>query len=104
MEAKEMALKKAEGIREKFQLVDGTFSAPEASNIITNLINEKINFHKIQRLQKWEDDHSVNTTDLDDRISQLRKEKEKALDFINSQEESKTRFKINGILEITLEK
>ena len=99
-----MAVLKAKGTQENFQLVDGTFSAPEASNIITNLINEKINFHKIQRLQKWEDDHSVNTEDLDDRITQLRKEKEKALDFINNQKENTVRFKINGILEITVEK
>lgn len=104
METQEQAVLNATQTQENIQLVDGTFSAIEASNIITNLINEKINFHKIQRLQKWEDDHSVNTTDLDDRINQLRKEKEKALDFINSQKETKTHFKINGILEITAEK
>ncbi|GAA4279950.1 hypothetical protein [Gaetbulibacter aestuarii] len=103
METKEMAIVNATQTQENIQLVDGTFTGPEASNIITNLINEKINFHKIQRLQKWEDDHSVNTSDLDDRIHQLRKEKEKALNFINSQKDTKTRFKINGILEITAE-
>ena len=36
--------------KQNIQLVDGVFTVSEANDIIQNLINEKINFHKLQRL------------------------------------------------------
>lgn len=87
---------------QKIQLVKGVFTPSEASNVIINLINEKINFHKLQRFQIWENNHNSKTDHIDQRIKQLEKEKEIATDFINHCEDSGLHLKVNGILELTV--
>lgn len=87
-------------ITQKIQLVKGDFTPSEASDIIMSLINEKINFHKLQRLQMWEGDHKCKTDQLDGRIGELQREREVALEFINNMRCSGQNLKINGILEI----
>ncbi len=88
--------------KEKIQLVNGEFTPSEASDIIISLINEKINFHKIKRLQLWEGNHKYDTDQLDGRIKELREEKRIASEFIASTESLGRKLKINGILEITI--
>ena len=100
METKELI--KPEKIKQKIQLVKGDFSPSDASYVITSLIDEKINFHKIQRLQKWEGNHNASTGDLDDRITDLEKEKEIAREFINKARKQNGKLNINGVLEITI--
>ncbi|WP_027137847.1 hypothetical protein [Gaetbulibacter saemankumensis] len=100
METKELI--KPEKIQQKIQLVKGEFTPSDAAHVIMSLIDEKINFHKIQRLQKWEGNHRAETNELDDRISELEKEKEVAKTFINKNRALQRNIKINGILEITV--
>jgi hypothetical protein len=100
MKTKELA--QTEKVNQKIQLVRGEFTPSEASDIIINLINEKINFHKLQRLQMWEGNHTCQTDELDGRIGELEKEKATAREFINSKRGSGQNLKINGILEITV--
>lgn len=88
---------------QKIQLVKGNFTATEASEVIMNLINEKINFHKLQRLQMWEKDHEFNTDPLNARIKELKKEKEIAKEFIENLKSSGQKIKINGVLELSVE-
>ncbi|OBX27298.1 hypothetical protein LX77_02941 [Gelidibacter algens] len=100
MKTKELA--PTEKLNQKIQLVKGEFTPSEASDIIINLINEKINFHKLQRLQMWEGDHACKTDELDGRIGELEKEKAIAREFINSIKGLGKNLKINGVLEITI--
>jgi hypothetical protein len=102
MEAKELS--KTENEIQNIQLVTGEFTPSEASHIIMNLIDEKINFHKLQRLQLWEGNHKCNTDQLNGRIQELQKEKEIAREFINSSRGHGQNLKINGTLEITVAK
>ncbi len=95
------ALNKNEKVSQKIQLVKGEFTPSEASHVIMSLIDEKINFHKIQRLQIWEGNHKCKTGELDGRIKELEKEKEIAREFINQTRDLGKNLKINGILEIT---
>ncbi|WP_179022347.1 hypothetical protein [Winogradskyella forsetii] len=100
MKTKEVA--NIEKIKQKIQLVKGDFTPSEAVHIIRSLIDEKINFHKIQRLQIWEGNHKCNTEQLDGRIKELEKEKEIAREFINKSRSSGQKLQINGTLEITV--
>ncbi len=100
MKAKEIA-QTDEKIK-KIQLVKGEFSPSEASHIITSLIDEKINFHKIQRLQMWEGNHKCKPEELNGRIEELEKEKEITRAFINSMRSLGKNLKIDGILKITV--
>ena len=92
--------KKPEAITQKIQLVKGVFTASETADLVNNLIEEKINFHKIQRLQRWEGNHNCETGDLNDRITELEQELEKSIAFISKMRQSGKAFRIMGQLEI----
>ena len=89
-------------VKQKIQLVRGTFSAPEASDVINGLIKEKINFHKIQRLRLLEGDHICNTGTLDGRIEELLEEKDIARDFLSEMRAKGGKLHISGVLEISV--
>ena len=86
---------------QKVQLVNGVFTPSEAADIVGSLIDEKINFHKIQRLQRWEGNHNCETGDLNDRITELELDRAQALDFIAQIRREGKSLRINGILEMT---
>lgn len=100
METKELG--KTITLNQIIQLVKGEFTPSEASFILSALIDEKINFHKLQRLQKWEGEHHCETKQLDGRIQELENEKKIAKDFIASTRSLGKNLKINGVLEITV--
>ena len=89
--------------KQKIQLVDGTFSPSEASDVIIALLEQKINFHKLQRLSWCEGNKDANTKYPDDRIQELENEKTIAKDFINSVRWEGKKLRIDGVLNITLE-
>jgi len=88
--------------KQKIQLIKGEFTPSEALDIIRSLIDEKINFHKIQRLQLWEGSHRCNTEQLDGRIQELEKEKQIAREFIEGLKAQGKNLNINGVLEIKI--
>ncbi len=100
METKELV--KTEKTKQKIQLIKGGFTPSEASDVIISLIDEKIKFHKIQRLQLWEGNHKCETNQLDGRIKELKEEKRIATEFIENNRSHGRKLNINGILEITV--
>lgn len=90
-------------VTQKFQLIEGTFTGQEAQDLINALLNEKINFHKLQRLSACEGDISADTRFPDNRIKELEAEKQHARAFINLKEGGVyKRFRINGTIELEL--
>lgn len=100
MKTKELG--KTQKTEQKIQLVKGEFTRSEASFVVNALLDEKINFHKIQRLQIWEGDHGRETNQLDGRIQELEEEKRIAKEFIKKAASQGHTFKINGTLEISI--
>ena len=100
METKELT--QIEKATQKIELVKGEFTPSEASDVIMKLIDVKINFHKIQRLQIWEGNHKCKTNQLDGRIQELEREKEIARDFIDSKRGLSLNLIINGTLELSV--
>ena len=100
METKELT--QIEKATQKIELVKGEFTPSEASDVIMKLIDVKINFHKIQRLQIWEGNHECKTNQLDGRIQELEREKEIARDFIDSKRGLGLNLIINGTLELSV--
>lgn len=86
----------------RIQLIKGNFIPAEASEIIMNLINEKINFHKVQRLQMWETNHNFKTDVIDERIKELESEKIKAKALFDKAKDQKLQLKINSSIEINI--
>ncbi|NNM19465.1 MAG: hypothetical protein HKP24_12950 [Croceitalea sp.] len=89
--------------KQKINLVDGTFSPSEASDIILALLDEKINFHKLQRLSWSEGRADADTRFPDGRIKELENEKVIAKEFISTVRGQVKKLKIKGVLEISLE-
>ena len=88
---------------QKVQLVEGTFTPSEASDIISALIGEKINFHKLQRLSLTEGSDTANCTYPNNRIEELLKEKKIAKEFLALARNEKINVRINGTLEISFD-
>lgn len=89
--------------QQKIQLVDGTFTPSEASDVILALLNEKINFHKLQRISWSEGSTNANTEYPDSRIQELEKERKIIKEFISNVRNEGKKLRIDGILNITLE-
>lgn len=99
METKE--LKKILKDKQTVQLVKGVFTPSEANEVMISLINEKINFHKLKRLQLWEKNNAFDTNQLDNHIEELLREKENLIKIIADMEAIGKNLKISGTLEIT---
>lgn len=89
-------------IEQKIQLVDGEFTVSEASDVVLSLLNEKINFHKLQRLSMCEGSVDANTKYPDGRIAELEREKSVARNFFAKAREEGNTIVINGTLEISV--
>lgn len=87
---------------DKVQLVDNIFTPTEASDIVTNLINEKINFHKLQRLSQWEGDINSDTSFDDNRVAKLTAESKAFKQICQEAKLNGKKIKINGVLEIEI--
>jgi hypothetical protein len=94
-------LQRTESTTQKFQLVKGAFTPSEAAHVVMSLIDEKINFHKVQKLQLWEGNHKCQTGPLDGRIAELEQEKKAAAAFIEKTRKLGQSLEIDGILKIT---
>lgn len=57
------------------KLVDGEFTPSQALDILSTLIDEKINYHKVEKLQHWESNHHKDPHPLLKGIQELEKQK-----------------------------
>lgn len=87
---------------QQIELIKGEFTNTEASRVILNLIDEKINFNKIRNLQIWESNHQTDTTEIKNRIKELEQQKELAEKFFKSLEGSESRLKLESTINITM--
>jgi len=102
MEAKELTI--TQKATEKIQLVQGEYTPSEASYIVMNLIDKKINFHKIRLHQAWEQNHNCDTSEINKRIEELEKEKEVAQAFFAEATDQGLQIKIDGVLNMSTSK
>ena len=91
-----------ENVTHKVQLVNGTFTPPEASDVINSLIKEKINFHKLHRLSIYEGNIKSDTSYDDSRVSQLEKEKEDFKPIYREALLAGKNVRISGVLNIEI--
>lgn len=83
------------------QLMKGEFTPSQASEIVLSLINQKINYHKVERIQLWESDHKCDQVPINTRIEELEQEKIIAADFIKRMSIEGKKLKINGSINMT---
>lgn len=84
------------------KLVDGEFTISEARDIITALIDQKINFHKVQRLSIWEGNENQGAEFPNGRIVELARDKQAAKQFLAQVKDLGQNVRISGTLELTV--
>lgn len=99
MEIKET--EKMESTSQKIQLVIGEFTPSQASDLLMALIDQKINYHKIENLQLWERNHNTDPNPIKNRIKELENEKKIAKAFISKMRTEGKNINLNGVLEMT---
>lgn len=84
---------------EQYKLIDGTFSPEDAKTVLLTLVNDKINYHKMEHFSHHERfgkdlKHSAK------RIEELEKLSVELVQKLNSATEQNAQVKINGYIEL----
>lgn len=67
---------------EPIRLIDGTFTAEEAKDILINLFNYKINFHELKNFSSWER-NGMSHPHSSVRLPELKSDRERVTTLIN---------------------
>lgn len=92
----------AKDVLHKVKLVDGVFTASEASDVINSLIEEKINFHKIHRLSLNEGNMYSDTSYDDSRVNELIQDKAEFKSFCHEARIDGKKIRIHGVLNLEI--
>jgi uncharacterized protein with FMN-binding domain len=88
---------------QKINLIDGSFTASEASDIINNILKVKINFHKLQSISLLEGNVNDPCEFDNSRIHELLNEQKIAKEFFKNVRLNGKKLKINSTIHISLE-
>lgn len=86
--------------KKEVKLIDGDFTPSQAFDILSALIDQKINYHKIENLQHWEKDHNNDPRPFQERIQKLEEEKELLKKYLSHLRKEGKRLSIDGILTL----
>ncbi len=88
---------------QKIDLIDGFFTASEASDIINSVLKVKINFHKLQRLSLTEGNDKDQCSYDNGRIDVLMNEQIIAKEFFSQARLEGKKLKMRSIIQIEIE-
>lgn len=88
---------------QKINLIDGCFTASEAKDIINDVLQIKINFHKLQRLSKTEGNMNDSCQYDNSRINELISEQNISKEFFNDIRIHGKKLNIKSTIHITVE-
>lgn len=92
-----------ESTTKTINLIEGKFTTSEAVDIIYDVLDVKINFHKLQRLSKTEGNHNATCTYDNGRIQELIASQEEILKFFNELKTTGKKISIKSTIEISVE-
>ena len=83
-----------------FQLIQGTFTAPEATKILFDLIGSKINFHTMENFSSRER-LGKDAPFSQSRVQELKKVKMELQEFFQGADKKELKFEIEDSVKIT---
>lgn len=89
-------------VKNTVKLVEGTFTPSEAKDVVSSLIKEKLNFHKIHRLSILEGNDNSDISYDNSRVMQLIDAQDNFKELCKMVDEDGKRMKIHGLLEIEI--
>ncbi|WP_232771641.1 hypothetical protein [Tenacibaculum sp. Bg11-29] len=87
----------------QLKLIDGKFTKREVLNIIGDVVNLKVNFHKLQRLSRTEGNINDECSYDNSRITELITDKTNMKDFLNSLENNGRNIKVSSTIHVSIE-
>lgn len=88
---------------QKINLIDGVFTASEASDIIDSVLKVKINFHKLNRLSITEGNNKEECAFDNGKIDELINEQQIAKEFFSKARLNGKKLKMRSIIQIEIE-
>jgi hypothetical protein len=92
-----------EQLNKKVQLVSGSFTPSEVSNLILKSIDNQINNFKLKNLSNWIHDHNCDQEVYTDQIKQLEHRKQELETMIQEAQNAGCNLVLTDSLEITFE-
>jgi len=86
---------------QRYQLIDGTFSPAEATQILLSLVKSKIDFHHMEKLSN-EERFGGEVAHSERRLAELRQLHDTLRTVCQSAADTGTRVQVNGWIEIAL--
>jgi len=86
--------------KQRFQLINGTFTPSEAAQVLLSLVKSKIDYHSLQKLSN-EERFGKDSSHSEKRLQDLQKLKTALKELFNSAAEAKETLKIDGWIEIS---
>ena len=86
---------------EKIQLIEGTFNAIDAAEVLLSLVTYKIKFHNLQLLHPQESD-GFSRAQSEKRIAELKNAKNRITQIIMEARDKGTLLEINSDIDIKL--
>ncbi len=102
MEVKELATEEVK-VKQQINLIEGHFTAAEASDIVNAVLKVKINFHKLQRLSITEGNNDDGCEFDSSRINELLEQQAIAKDFFANARLQNKKLKMKSTIEISIE-
>jgi hypothetical protein len=96
-------MKKKTHTQELVKLIDGTFDAQEAKEILISLLSHKINFHNIKNLS-WGEHFGRSNQQSIVRIEELRKDRERISEVLDVASKNNHKVNIHSTIEIQVTK
>lgn len=88
---------------QSINLIDGRFTASQAADIINEVLEVKINFHKLQRLARTEGNILANCKFDNGRIEELITEQIMAKDFLTQARLQGKKLKMQSTIHFSIE-
>ena len=89
--------------RMAFQFMDDSLSPSEGRDVTSQMMDQFINFYKLQHLTQWEGNHSITTAIRDKKIQKLQNLKNELKAIANEARSNGYTMSIKGTLEIKFE-
>jgi hypothetical protein len=87
---------------QKVQFLNGTYTPTEAREVILKVIDDQINYHKLQHLSSWIKDDSISPDSLENKITELKRRKRELSRLIREARAEGTKLTIDGGFNVSL--
>lgn len=91
-------------LMQKVQVINGSFKPSEARDIISKMIDDQINFYKLQNLSHWIQDCNLSQDLLDEKIAKLQHRKQELNEIIKVAQAGGEKVRLCNYFDLSIEK